>query len=67
MTPIAKLLDALERHGCDPRQTGPGTWLAICPACRARGRDGLLTVREIDGRLNLGCAEEQEPSWETEE
>ena len=67
MTPIAKVLDALERHGCDPRQIGPGVWLAICPACRARGRDGLLTVREIDGRVCVGCGEHQESAREIDE
>jgi hypothetical protein len=44
MSAFEKLLAALEAHGCEPRQIGPGLWLAICPACRAQGRFELLEV-----------------------
>ena len=37
-TPIEKVLPALAEAGCHPVQTGPGEWVAECPACKARER-----------------------------
>lgn len=54
MSAAAKLLDRLERV----RQTGPGRWLARCPA--HQDRSPSLSIRELDdGRMLLhdfgGC------------
>jgi hypothetical protein len=58
MTPTEKVLRALRTRDCDPRQIGPGLWLAICPSCRDAGRFELLEVRtEPDGSASLdGCS-----------
>ena len=53
MSVAAKLLDRLDRV----RQTGPGRWLARCPAHQDRGPS--LSIRELDDRVLLhdfgGC------------
>jgi hypothetical protein len=55
---VAAFLAALEAAGCQPRQIGPGVWLAICPACRLEGRFSLMEVRLLPhGDVALGDCE----------
>ena len=54
---LRNLLEALEAHGCEPRQVGPRRWVAQCPACRAKGRSELLVIAVCsDGRFDMRCA-----------
>lgn len=49
MSAAAKILDRLQ----GVRQTGPGRWLARCPA--HEDRSPSLSIREIDDRVLLHC------------
>ena len=51
--PVARVLDALERSGCAPRQNGRG-WQALCPAHDDR-RPSLSLSEGRDGRALLKC------------
>ena len=50
---VARILGALERAGCSPRQNGRG-WQARCPAHDDR-RPSLSLVEGRDGRVLLRC------------
>ena len=58
VTAIEKLIAALDAHGCNPRQISPGVWLAACPACREKGRFGLLEIDVMPDGPAARCATE---------
>jgi hypothetical protein len=54
---LDELIAALELGGCQPRQVGPGHWLALCPECRA----SVAEIRSIDGALPvIACTDAHE-------
>ena len=57
---VERLLDALEAHGCKPKQAGPDQWTALCPA--HEDRKPSLSVAEGDDcalvRCHAGCETE---------
>lgn len=61
MTPVEKLIAALDAHGCNPRQISPGVWLAACPACRAQGRFELMEINVMPEGTTLRCATKATP------
>jgi len=53
MTPIEKVVAALEQHGCDPKQNGNG-WSARCPAHDDK-RPSLCISEGDDGKALVDC------------
>jgi len=53
MSPVERILDALERRGCGPRRTGSG-WAALCPA-HDDGSPSLSIAEGDDGRALVYC------------
>lgn len=51
LDPVQRVLDALTRHGCDPRPTGAGRWESRCPVHKGARRN--LSIRESDSRAVL--------------
>lgn len=55
---VREVITQLERAGCEPRQIGPGQWLALCPECRA----SVTEIRElVNGAVLLACQQAHEP------
>ena len=53
MTPVERMLHALQAYGCRPQRTGKG-WLALCPAHDDR-RPSLSVSEGTDGRALVYC------------
>jgi hypothetical protein len=55
---LETVIDALEAHGCNPRQVDDGLWLAACPNCRDQGRFGLLEIHATAEGVQMACADD---------
>jgi len=51
---LTNFIDALRRHGGDPRETAPGQWKALCPA-HDDSTPSLSVTRGDDGRVLAYC------------
>ncbi len=53
-SPIDQLISLLERHGCQPKPAGPGSWSSRCPV--HRGKSSNLSVKVTsDGTIMVFC------------
>jgi len=52
--PLGRVIAALSRNGCEPRETGPDRYESRCPAHDGRRRN-LCISRGDDGRVLLHC------------
>ncbi|HSV98706.1 MAG TPA: DUF3987 domain-containing protein [Sedimentisphaerales bacterium] len=53
LTPIEKVLRALDVHGCEYKEKGPGEWMAQCPA--HDDQKPSLSIKEVPGKVLLRC------------
>jgi len=54
LEPVQRVIDRLNRTGCDPRPVGVGKWESVCPAHKG-GRRNLSIAAGIGGAVLLRC------------